>query len=170
MELSEFKLEGEVLLTFMSAPPPPPPPRRRELSEGRSKEGLEVRTTSEAEAEASSGPDQRQRQPVDATHEGDLELYTHANYQTRRAIAVDPTFEEQVHRLWHTRGLGLDAATGAPCDLGRDAWISLVIKLHILIIAPPVCRQRAMLNALDDWERDTHKWNERARSERSAAE
>eukprot|EP00752_Nemacystus_decipiens_P011375 g10109.t1 len=70
-----------------------------------------------------------------------------------RAVAYITSLQDKIKTLW-----SLATSGGEGCDpeasLSKGDFLSMMVKIHVLIIYPPVDLSWAMTNAMKDWEKD----------------
>ncbi|CAM9156359.1 unnamed protein product [Ectocarpus sp. 12 AP-2014] len=85
--------------------------------------------------------------------QGDIDMYSSANQKKRKRLKRAPAVQEKIKTLW-----SLATSDGEGCDVGaslsKETFLSIMVKIHVLIIFPPVDLSWAMTNALKDWEKD----------------
>ncbi|CAM9541455.1 unnamed protein product, partial [Ectocarpus sp. 4 AP-2014] len=85
--------------------------------------------------------------------QGDIDMYSSANQKKRKRLKRAPAVQEKIKTLW-----SLATSDGEGCDveasLSKETFLSIMVKIHVLIIFPPVDLSWAMTNALKDWEKD----------------
>ncbi|CAM9534383.1 unnamed protein product, partial [Ectocarpus fasciculatus] len=86
--------------------------------------------------------------------QGDIDMYSSANQKKRKRLKRAPAVQqEKIKTLW-----SLATSDGEECDveafLSKETFLSIMVKIHVLIIFPPVDLSWAMTNAMKDWEKD----------------
>eukprot|EP00903_Cladosiphon_okamuranus_P015163 g14021.t1 len=98
------------------------------------------------------------------TLEGDIDHYSIQKQITRRQNKKSPGFLSAVRMIWDATRAEMVARLGGSCGAGgnevdapgidKAAFVCLMVKVHYLIICPPVDREVAHTNACKDWARD----------------
>lgn len=117
-------------------------------------------------------------------------MYSLEQQRKRRAHKKSPGFLWAVRRLWNTTELAHSRTTGdqataaaaqviegaveidktnpaavdaKPSGIDKEVFIDLMVKVHYLIICPPVDRELAVQSAATDWTKDNGEDDDAAR-------
>ncbi|CAM9437320.1 unnamed protein product, partial [Scytosiphon promiscuus] len=126
------------------------------VKEKRKAEGFLQRELARAEAEL--GEDYRDGGPRKRpTLEGDIEYYSVEKQITRRQNKKSPGFLSAVRIIWDATRAEMASTSEEPSAIGgidQAAFVCLMVKVHYLVICPPVDRAVAQSNACKDWAKD----------------
>jgi len=84
--------------------------------------------------------------------QGNPEFYTVENIKKRRAMKRDPVVLGRIRDLWEVRDM-LKDSTGE--QLPKESFILLMVRLHFLMVPPPVSLEKALIAADEDWIKDS---------------